>query len=467
MAKSFKYGLQFVVKADVAPALRSLQTLHREMQKLTGSKVDARTLRQAQSLAAAMGAEGDATGRTTGALQDKTRANLSLMQVMGRGLKIYWTMVSVVYLLRNAIQAVIGTYRMFINIGMAVVKVMGAMGTEVVRNSAAFEDLRVRIEAVSPSAEQGRRSFERLKDFVIGMPFTLREAADAYVFLEATGTSKMMGLMRSMNVAASMAKVMDRSIKDAALAIAKLGAGNMQRLTRGFAITGEQLLGFGAVAGKQAGTLEHKAPGAAKQNVEALYRYVEARWGTILDRMANTWSQLVNDMTDIWEQFMAAIGERGILMVLKEVLAYIREIRGYFKESGDMERWAAAIADAWLPVLEQIGPWLNNLPGIMETAVDWIARLGHTTNTWLESMGGATGLWDKIVTSMRSEGPAVLQMLGAYAEMMLLLGQSMTAIAGASAAVAEVAISGIPGRWAREQEKTMHDIAEGMHTLYT
>lgn len=429
MAGPFQYRLSFRIHADTSQAIRTLDELQGKLRSTVGPQATRGRVQSSEQIAASQAKETKATKDAAKGIDDKAESNIGLMGVMKRALGVYWTTISAFYAVRNAVQLVIGFYRQLWAVIRRGIGLLAGLAQEVLKNTAAFETLRIRMEAVSKSTEAGRAAFERLTRWVIGMPFTLREAADAYVYLEATGVSAMMGFARSMEVAGAMAKVMDRSIKDAALAIAKLYAGNMQRLTRGFAVTGESLLGYGARAGDKPGTLEHKAPGAGRANVEALYRFVEDRWGTLLERMRNTWKQLVNDMIDLWDDLTRRIGEAGALGALKDIVAYTRELYAFIRDKGPLKEWAQAISDAWTPIIESVGPWFEGLPGIMETVVGWTVALGDRTSEWLDKMGGVKGLWDTIFGGIEEHGPVVLGLLRLYTQVMTLLAVQVTRLA--------------------------------------
>jgi hypothetical protein len=260
-----------------------------------------------------------------------------------------------------------------------------------------------------------------------------------------------------------MASVMGRSIKDAALAIAKFQSGYIQRLTRGFAITGEQLIPFGAIPGRQPGQLEYKEPGAKEKNVEALFKFVESKWGTMLDRLRNSWVQLASDMTDIWQIFANAIGEAGVLDAMKSLLAYVRDLYEYLRDAGVVEKWAKAIGAAWSPIIDSVGPFLERLPGIIETIVGWIVSLGDKTGLWLDKMGGVEGLWDKIVAGFKQHAPEVIQVLHSYAQIMIGLSQAMIAMAGGYATYRMQVFKAIGDD---KQAAEMDAIAAGLMTAY-
>lgn len=426
MARStYRYSLKFAVRADISPAVQQLNALKGHLERLgagpggTAQRVRAETAQTA------------AVAGTTKALQDKQKASEGLFATMRRGMGVYFSLMGALYAVRMAIGAVVNAYRMLWTVVQKGIGIMLGLGKAVLQNAADFETLRMKMQAIAPTADAGSRAFEKLKRWVIGMPFTLKEAADAYTYLEATGVRAAMGLFRSMRVTATMAKVMDRDLKSASLAVAKFAAGSMQRLTRGFAITGSMLLPYGATPGAVPGTLGQQTAKDRARNVDALFRFVETRWGTVLDRLRNTWVQLVNDMTDIWQQFMDGIGQAGLLDSMKNLLRYFRDMYELLRDDKVIRTWTKAIASAWKPIVDSVGPWMEKLPGLMQTLVGYTVKLGERTDAWLTSMGGVEGLWTRITNTITTTGPQVLTILRAYFNMMTGIGQAMTTLAGA------------------------------------
>ena len=385
-----------------------------------GSKLDA----------AGMSGAAD-TVRGIGAGWNKVSAGAEIawgwMGKLRRGFLYFTVLTAAFNMLLKPLDAV---YSKLAQIGMQGVKTILSIGKSAITSAGEMEYLRFRMDAIF--GEQGKKNFEWLSTFTVGMPFDIAQLGDAFNMLGVYGVESLVDIKRAMVGVTDTAAALNRAPIDVAQAIglgAKGAPGGMRRL-RQFGITPAEIYGAGGVAGKNQAGLD---PNHAAQNAMAIMTVLEAKFGGVGAKMANTWTQIVNDMGDMWKRFTLAISNTEGFKFIEGTLSALRSKFMEFTSTGELDKWANQFSSIFVSVKPVVEFIAARLPGALKVALAYGELLAQRFSTFLGSkQGGFTAIFEGSISVFEKMIPLFQTLTKFYfdlkitsMELMATLGQAV------------------------------------------
>lgn len=259
--------------------------------------------------------------------------------------------------------------------------------------TAQFEQFQIMLEGIEGSSAAASKSFAWIKDFAAKTPYELAEVTQAFVSLRGAGLDPMAGSLQAAgDAAAGKAKPLMQAIE----AVMDAVNGQYERL-REFditaAVTGDRVAFTYRKAGKEIVKTARK--GAEVERV--LNGIFTDRFGGMMVRQSTTFLGLINNLKDVWSNFLVMVGQAGIFDLVKGKIALILARVNEWAKNGKLKAWA-----------ENVSTWL-------EKAFNWAWQLVVTTN------------WNALVTQMQ----AIAQAAVVFAEAILKIAQNIGAITNA------------------------------------
>ena len=222
-----------------------------------------------------------------------------------------------------------------------------------------FERLRVQLNAVMGSVEEGERAIQWIKQFTRETPYQLEQVADAFVRLKAFGLDPMDGSMQAMvDQASKLGGGMER-LNGISLAVGQAWA--KQKLQ------GEEILQL-VERGVPVWELLEKATGKNVQELQKLSSAGKLGRDTIallIDEIGKSsagaaaenmslLSGYVSNLKDNWQNFLDEVAQSGALQYAKDQLKGISDQIGKMSEDGRLSRLARSISDGFISMAESI-----------------------------------------------------------------------------------------------------------------
>ncbi|WP_263080682.1 tape measure protein [Endozoicomonas sp. Mp262] len=251
-----------------------------------------------------------------------------------------------------------------------------------------FERLRVQLNAVMGSVEQGEAAVQWIKQFTRDTPYQLEQVAESFVRLKAFGLDPMDGTMQAIvDQASKLGGGMER-LNGITLAVGQAWA--KQKLQ------GEEILQL-VERGVPVWSLLEKATGKNVQELQKLSTAGKLGQETIkllIDEIGKSasgaaaenmslLSGYVSNLKDSWQNFLDEIAQSGALDYAKAQLKAISEQIARMGEDGRLSRLAQSISDAFVQMGEAIKA---NFAGI--TFDEVVARVKGASDSISATLSG-------------------------------------------------------------------------------
>jgi hypothetical protein len=216
----------------------------------------------------------------------------------------------------------------------------GTIGLGVAASNAAadYEALRLRLEAMTGSADRANEIFGNIVPFSARTPMRLDELVDARIILEGVGVSGMKALEGVADASAGMG----RGIRDVALGVASLETEPLRRL-------GIEMRRAGEVAEfdfkDRLGKWQHVTASGTANIRESLVDIFEVKFSGSTSRLAKAMHGLRSTLLDVVKRSFAAVGD-GINGPMKKAFSGIIETGNQFVEGGEAEALGKRIGEA-------------------------------------------------------------------------------------------------------------------------
>ncbi len=255
--------------------------------------------------------------------------------------------------------------------GFALANLAGVAGAlfarSVVSAASTTESLRIRLDALLGSVEEGGKALKQMADFAATVPFELEEIIEASTLLAAVVEGGADEISALLPVVGDLAAVTGLSFREVGAQIqrtfsAGIGAAELFR-DRGVTA----MLGF--KSGVQVSAEESK-----KVLIEA-FNDPESKFRGASQRMADTWIGLLSMMSDRWFVFRNLVAEAGFFDALKAGLKEILERLQMLSDSGALERLAELIGS-------KLGTAISFVLGKTNDLIDATVRNGEVWLAW-------------------------------------------------------------------------------------
>lgn len=193
---------------------------------------------------------------------------------------------------------------------------LGAVGAgfakSVIDAARTSENLRLRLDALLGSTQEGARAFKLMSDFAATVPFELEEimsSATQLAGIVTGGADEIAGLMP---IIADLAAVSGLSIQQTTEQIVRafsagIGSADLFRER-----------GITAMLGFQAGATVSAQE--TRDQIIAAWNDAGSKFRGASERMAGTWDGIVSMLSDRWFQFRNLVAESGLFDAAKEML---------------------------------------------------------------------------------------------------------------------------------------------------
>ena len=324
---------------------------------------------------------------------------------------------------------------------------LGMVLKKVVDAAAEVESVHTRLLTVYRGNQQmADEMLAWAKEFAASTPYQLQQVSGATATLEMLGLSA----KRWLPLVGDLAAAMGRDLEETAMGVGRAvssGGANLALLSRGYAITAEQL--------KAAGWTGERSAEALGDALERLLKSGRTAGG--MERLSHTFEGLVSNLKDQVFLLLSEVGE-PLLKILKEDIAAILARIKEMKRTGEWDQWIKKISDFLIKFLEsakEVGQWLGKL---LIQVVEFIQKNPELANfaVKLATIGPIAGV---VTTAMLRLGGAVAGLAGHFIRAVKAggalskLGSAMTGgqvggvgaglLAGGAIAMAGIAVAGI------------------------
>ena len=230
---------------------------------------------------------------------------------------------------------------------------LGMVLKKVVDAAAEVESVHTRLLTVYRGNQQmADEMLAWAKEFAASTPYQLQQVSGATATLEMLGLSA----KRWLPLVGDLAAAMGRDLEETAMGVGRAvssGGANLALLSRGYAITAEQL--------KAAGWTGERSAEALGDALERLLKSGRTAGG--MERLSHTFEGLVSNLKDQVFLLLSEVGE-PLLKILKEDIAAILARIKEMKRTGEWDQWIKKISDFLIKFLEsakEVGQWLGKL----------------------------------------------------------------------------------------------------------
>lgn len=213
------------------------------------------------------------------------------------------------------------------------------------------------LEGLYDSQAKGRAAFAWIMDFDV--PHDIDAIQDSFVKLRSVGIDPTTGRLEALIDAIDAFGGTDEVLKRASVAIQQMagkGVISMEELRQQL---GEAIPTAMPIMAEQLGmTVQEmvdiisKGQLDATRGLNAFFAGMEARYGDASERMMKTWGGMTRKMSKEWTAFRVHVMESGPFQVMKERLGDLLKEIDRLKKTGQLDIWAADMADGVLASID-------------------------------------------------------------------------------------------------------------------
>lgn len=337
--------------------------------------------------------------------------------VISNMLRVYWIMLSAIYLIRNVWQMVLRSLELVRDTLRTVVGLVGTMAKEIVKAAAAMESLGVRMRAIFKT--RSREAMRWIMAEAVGLPFTWEDIGAAFTRAMIMGARSFAEAKEIVKVGEDMAAAFRTPLERAVQAIMQGAAGHFRSLIETFGFRPEMAVAYGAAPAKTGQGIAG-APQYYHQNLRAIMAMVEARVRGAAEAARNTWDAMIADLQDMWYRLVYEVRD----IVVKPLKAVISTLREAFLQGEGMAPWVESLVESfrrvWV-VVEDLSKWIQERVGTFIVYVvafaDWLTK---RFQSWYEGQGGISGILEKIHKYLTDWGPTVVYILSGIGTLLTL-----------------------------------------------
>ncbi|WP_162897066.1 tape measure protein [Chromobacterium rhizoryzae] len=346
----------------------------------------------------------------------------------------------------------------------------------VLSKTGAFETLQVQLNNVEKSSVLGAHTFKQLKQLALDTPFGVQGLTQTYTQLKNFGLDPMAGSLQAITDQSAKLGGSQETLTRIALALGQ--AWSKQKLQ------GEEVLQFvdagvpvwdllGKKLNKTTAELQDMGSKGllGRDVIRQLIQAIEEESKGAASSQVGTWQGMVSQLQDIWDQFLAEVGNNGPLEAAKSQIKSLMDAIAQAMADGsaaDMGRNLAAIISTLGETIrvtvgfvrehaDAIKLLIGSYVGmkVLVQAVQWVGALSAALNT-LRAIGST-----KIAIGMAVDSSGIAKAIGEIALLKTAIGAiPIAAVAGfaafglAAAAGVKVAIDQFE-IWNGQQERAL------------
>lgn len=235
-------------------------------------------------------------------------------------------------------------------VGVAALAMGATFARSVIRAASTSENLRIRLDALLGSTQEGARAFEAMSEFAARVPFQFEDIMASATQLAGVLEGGVDEIKATMPIIADLAAVSGLSIQDTTGQIVRMfsaGAGAAD-LFRERGITA--MLGFQAGATVSAED--------TRRQVIAAFNDIDSKFRGAAGNLADTWDGLMSMISDRWFQFRNLVAQAGLFDVAKGALADLVAKLDELAETDALRRIAERVNEIIFAAVRGIGQFL-------------------------------------------------------------------------------------------------------------
>lgn len=297
-----------------------------------------------------------------------------------------------------------------------------------------FERLELSLTAMEGSAEKAQKSMAFIKRLAKETPFDVQSVANAFRTMRNVGMDPVAGSLQAVLDQTAKVGGTAADLEGVAMAVSqmfsaqKVGGQDVlqllnrqipvwgllqrayERLHKGHTVTVKQL--------KKASEQGELGPEWVGHLVEQMG--IESRGASKL--MMSTWSGMVSNLSDTWEDFKLKVMDSGPMKLLKQQLADVLALLNRMGEDGRLQMWANRFG----AVIVRVFKWLDqNGPRIW----DQLVAGATTVFRWADRLATIVGGWGNLLT-IGVVGYVTGPLIGAVAQLGIALAALNLSLAG-------------------------------------
>jgi len=298
-----------------------------------------------------------------------------------------------------------------LNTAMSALRLTYNIGRQIADTSGQFETLQTRLVTLSGSSAKARESMAWIVDFTKKTPFQLRETADAFNKLTASGVeaTRMLPLIGDAVSAIGGGKEDLNGVVRAFTQISAKGRVSAEELLQisergipALKIMKEEL----GLTAKEMDNLTKAVPDM-DEFWDAMEKGIKERFGGAMARQMTKFNGLVSNLSDEFMLFTKEIGEAGFLGVLKRELATALVTIDNLRKDGTLSRWAVEISDALSQVTMSVIKFTKATVAFLSSNQEifkWAGKITAAYLAWKGVFSPILNLMKNSVIAIRSMG---------------------------------------------------------------
>lgn len=328
----------------------------------------------------------------------------------------------------------------------------------VLSKTGAFETLQVQLNNVEKSSVLGAHTFKQLKQLALDTPFGVQGLTQTYTQLKNFGLDPMAGSLQAITDQSAKLGGSQETLTRIALALGQ--AWSKQKLQ------GEEVLQFvdagvpvwdllGKKLNKTTAELQDMGSKGllGRDVIRQLIQVMEEESKGAASSQVGTWQGMVSQLQDIWDQFLAEVGNNGPLEAAKSQIKSLMDAIAQAMADGsaaDMGRNLAAIISALGETIrvtvgfvrehaDAIKLLIGSYVGmkVLVQVVQWVGALSAALNT-LRAIGST-----KIAIGMAVDSSGIAKAIGEIALLKTAIGAIPIAAVAGFAAFGLAAAAGV------------------------
>jgi hypothetical protein len=358
--------------------LNALTQLQNRLNAITGQLGKMQTV--AAQAGQAVGAIGEQTNKAAAAA---TKGSWSFheMGMAVRGLSRYlWIAVGLGMTLTRVFDAAQRGIDITTNVVKRGYAAFGSFAKTLLETTGSMEILRARALSVFRDMGDGILNFATTA--AMQMPFTVDSILNSLIMLRARGMDSILGMQRGLFLASDLAIVFGTDLMHATKAMGQFFKGYSASLSRSYGITPSDVALFGGHVKKGGAGIDiASAPENARENLEALARLIESRYGGATQFLAGTLTQLLTNIVDLWQKFSLAVAQSDILVSVKSLVSLFHDLMltmMWDQEANGPSAWLKGIINAFSALTRTAAQFASGPLAMVPSVIHQIARGAYT-----------------------------------------------------------------------------------------
>lgn len=260
------------------------------------------------------------------------------------------------------------------------------MGKGAISASAQMEGYLTSMETIEGSAEKAKQSMDWIKEFAKVTPYELDGVTESFIKLKSYGIDPVAN--NTLRTLGDMASAMNKPLNQAVEAFADASTFEFERLKE-FGVKAKQEGDNVTFSWTENNKEMSKSVKKTATDVRAFLLDVAGRrFGGAMEKQSKTFTGMMSNLTDSWEDFKRRIGEKGFFEVVKTQLGGLLDQISRLDKSGKLDAWAQGISS----VLSRMAGFFATIASRIAVNVEWILDNFDKLKGPLMVLGAALGV---------------------------------------------------------------------------